>query len=105
MRFSANLGFLFTDRPLPDAIHAAHAAGFDAVECHFPYDSDPGAVRAALDAGALIAMDCDVHVASHFDQLRYGVATARRGWLTADRCINAWDAGALRDWIRSKRHG
>lgn len=53
MRFSANLGFLFTDRPLPDAIHAAHAAGFDAVECHFPYDSDPGAVRAALDATGL----------------------------------------------------
>lgn len=53
MRFSANLGFLFTDRPLPDAIHAAHAAGFDAVECHFPYDIDPGAVRAALDATGL----------------------------------------------------
>jgi hydroxypyruvate isomerase len=53
MRFSANLGFLFTDRPLPDAIHAAHAAGFDAVECHFPYDNDPGAVRAALDATGL----------------------------------------------------
>jgi hydroxypyruvate isomerase len=53
MRFSANLGFLFTDRPLPDAIHAAHAAGFEAVECHFPYDTDPGAVRAALDATGL----------------------------------------------------
>ncbi len=53
MRFSANLGFLFTDRPLPDAIHAAHAAGFEAVECHFPYDSDPGAVRAALIATGL----------------------------------------------------
>ena len=53
MRFSANLGFLFTDRTLPDAIHAAHTAGFDAVECHFPYDSDPGAVRAALDVTGL----------------------------------------------------
>ena len=38
MRFSANLGFLYTDRPLTEAIHAAHAAGFDAVECHWPYD-------------------------------------------------------------------
>ncbi|MFD1196581.1 hydroxypyruvate isomerase family protein [Seohaeicola saemankumensis] len=38
MRYSANLGFLFTDLPLPQAIHAAKAAGFDAVECHFPYD-------------------------------------------------------------------
>lgn len=48
LRFSANLGFLFTDRPLPDAIHAAAEAGFDAVECHFPYDCDPAALRAAL---------------------------------------------------------
>ena len=48
MRFSANLGFLFTDRPLAEAIRAAAAAGFDAVECHFPYEEDPAAVRAAL---------------------------------------------------------
>lgn len=47
-RFSANLGFLWTDRSLPDAIRAAGAAGFDAVECHFPYDENPTAVRAAL---------------------------------------------------------
>ncbi|MEM9044708.1 MAG: TIM barrel protein [Pseudomonadota bacterium] len=48
MKFSANLGFLWTDRSLPDAIRAAGEAGFDAVECHFPYDEDPAAVRTAL---------------------------------------------------------
>jgi hydroxypyruvate isomerase len=48
MRFSANLGFLWADRPLPDAIHAAAAAGFDAVECHWPYDTPAAKVRAAL---------------------------------------------------------
>lgn len=48
MRFSANLGFLWTDRPLPDAIRAAKAAGFDAVECHWPYDTPPVHVAAAL---------------------------------------------------------
>ena len=32
MKFSANLGFLWTDRSLPDAIRAAKEAGFDAVE-------------------------------------------------------------------------
>ena len=31
LRFSANLGFLWADLPLPDAIRAAHHAGFDAV--------------------------------------------------------------------------
>lgn len=48
MKFSANLGFLWTDRPLPDAIRAAKAAGFDAVELHWPYDVDADDVAAAL---------------------------------------------------------
>ena len=51
--FSANLGFLFTDRPLPDAIRSAHRAGFEAVECHFPYDTPPDEVRAALEETGL----------------------------------------------------
>ncbi|WP_227272183.1 hydroxypyruvate isomerase family protein [Roseobacter weihaiensis] len=49
IRFSANLGFLWNDRPLPDAIRAAHAAGFAAVECHWPYETPAEEVRAALD--------------------------------------------------------
>ena len=53
MKFSANLGFLWTDRSLPDAIHAASAAGFDAVECHWPYDTDPKQVVAALEETGL----------------------------------------------------
>ncbi len=48
MKFSANLGFLWADRPLPDAIRAAAAAGFDAVECHWPYDTPAQDVAAAL---------------------------------------------------------
>ncbi|WP_102106902.1 hydroxypyruvate isomerase family protein [Oceaniglobus roseus] len=47
-RFSANLGFLWTELSLPDAIRAAKAAGFDAVECHWPYDTPPDDVNAAL---------------------------------------------------------
>jgi hydroxypyruvate isomerase len=48
MLYSANLGFLYTDLALPQAIHAAKAAGFDAVECHFPYAFAPAEVAQAL---------------------------------------------------------
>ncbi len=37
-KFSANLGFLWKELALPDAIRAAKKAGFDAVECHWPYE-------------------------------------------------------------------
>jgi hydroxypyruvate isomerase len=56
MRFSANLGFLWTDRPLPDAIHAAHDAGFDAVECHWPYETPPAETQAALRETGLLML-------------------------------------------------
>jgi len=60
-------------------------------------------VRAAVEAGCLIAIDCDVHAAGEFANLRYGVATARRGWVTAAGCVNAWDADKLWEWLRSKK--
>lgn len=53
MKFSANLGFLWNDRPLPDAIRAARKAGFDAVECHWPFDIPAAQVKAALEQSGL----------------------------------------------------
>ena len=38
MRLSANLGFLWADRPLIARLDAAARAGFRAVEMHWPYD-------------------------------------------------------------------
>lgn len=48
MRISANLGFLFRDRPLPDAIRAAKATGFSAVEAHWPYEYDAEEIARVL---------------------------------------------------------
>lgn len=53
MKFSANLGFLWSDRSLPDAIRAASAAGYDAVEFHWPYETPIDDVRAALSETGL----------------------------------------------------
>lgn len=58
--------------------------------------------RAAIDAGCLIAIDCDVHEPADFDNLAFGVSTARRGWVTPERCLNAWPADRLHAWLRAK---
>jgi hydroxypyruvate isomerase len=47
LRFSANLGFLWPDRPLLERIAAAGRAGFKAVELHFPYDTPAAETKAA----------------------------------------------------------
>lgn len=71
MKFSANLGFLWTDRPLVDAIHAAKAAGFDAVECHWPYETPAQDVARAL-------ADADLHMIS-LNTLRGDAANGENG--------------------------
>jgi hydroxypyruvate isomerase len=48
MKFSANLGFLFRELPLLDAVRAARRVGFSAVECHWPYDTDAGILHSVL---------------------------------------------------------
>jgi DNA polymerase (family 10) len=49
-----------------------------------------GAVQAALDAGATVAVNTDAHGPESFDLVRYGVHTARRGWAERDDVLNAW---------------
>lgn len=60
-------------------------------------------VRQAIEAGCLIAIDCDVHEAGDYDNLRFGVATARRGWCTRASCVNTWSEKKLHQWLESKR--
>ena len=52
-RFAANLGYLFTERPLLERIDAAAAAGFKAIELQFPYDVPAAAVKAAIQKNKL----------------------------------------------------
>ena len=48
VRFSANLGFLWPELDLCESINAASQAGFDAVECHWPYAVVPENVAEVL---------------------------------------------------------
>lgn len=53
LRFSANISFMFTERPFLERFGAAAAAGFEAVECHFPYDHTLDDLRHALRESGL----------------------------------------------------
>ncbi|WP_277554263.1 helix-hairpin-helix domain-containing protein [Halobaculum limi] len=57
------------------------------------------AVRAAVDAGAPIAIDTDAHSPSEFDHVRYGVHTARRGWAEDADVVNTRDVDGLRAFL------
>ena len=56
-------------------------------------------VRAAVDCGAMLSINTDAHRPEDFDQLRYGVLTGRRGWLTPRNCINCLGQKQLQTWL------
>lgn len=53
MKYSANLGFLWREKPLADAVKAASEAGFDAVEFHWPYGTAAAELREAARTAGL----------------------------------------------------
>ncbi len=60
--------------------------------------------RAAAAAGVPIVINCDAHRIGGFEVARYGIATARRGWLTAAEVANTrpWaEVAAMRKRSRS----
>ena len=58
-------------------------------------------IRAAAEAGAMLSMNTDSHRPEDFEQLRYGILTARRGWLEASSCINCMEHDVLQTWLAS----
>lgn len=52
-------------------------------------------VRLARERGMKVVISTDAHDPKHFRFMRYGVATARRGWMEQDSVINSYPPHAL----------
>lgn len=52
-RFAANISTMFTDRPFLERCAAARKAGFEAVECQFPYEAEAADITVELAAHGL----------------------------------------------------
>ena len=63
-------------------------------------DADGEFVRAAVEAGATIAVNTDAHTPGELDNARYGVHTARRGWAEAADVLNARSLSDLRSFLQ-----
>ena len=65
-------------------------------------DLDDVYARRAKELGIPISINTDAHSEDDFDMLFYGVATARRAWLTKKDVINAWPKKKLLDWLKKR---
>ncbi|MBC2878586.1 MULTISPECIES: DNA polymerase/3'-5' exonuclease PolX [Streptomyces] len=53
--------------------------------------------------GVKFVVNTDAHSVTHLPYLRFGVGTARRGWLTADDVVNTWPLRKLRRFLDEGR--
>lgn len=60
-------------------------------------------VRRAVEAGAMLAISCDAHRVAELDNMRYGVATAQRGWAPPEQVLNCRDLDGLLTFAAAKR--
>jgi len=60
-------------------------------------------LRLARDAGVMLCINTDAHSVAQLDQMKFGIMTARRGWLRADDVLNTRPLAALRRWMQKKR--
>ncbi|WP_255197088.1 DNA polymerase/3'-5' exonuclease PolX [Halorarius litoreus] len=85
-----------------DAVAEAAAANDTALEINAnPHRLDLRGqfVKAAIEAGATIAIDTDAHTPSSYGFVRYGVHTARRGWAEAVDVLNTRDADGVAEFL------
>lgn len=56
-------------------------------------------VREAKKAGVKFVINTDAHANWHMDNMFYGVAVARRGWLTKADVLNTMSYSQFKDWL------
>ncbi len=88
-----------------DAVLAAAAESGVALEINADparLDLDDGAARRAKELAIPLSINTDSHNAAGFDVLPFGVAIARRAWLTKEDVINAWPTDKLLKWLKQR---
>ncbi|WP_089107148.1 DNA polymerase/3'-5' exonuclease PolX [Streptomyces hyaluromycini] len=86
-----------------DAVFAACARTGTALEINaHPHRLDlrDEDILRARRHGVKFAVNSDAHAVPHLANMRYGIGTAQRGWLTEDDVINTWPERRLRSFLR-----
>jgi DNA polymerase (family 10) len=83
---------------MPRVIETAVASGtaFEVSGDPARMDLDGGWARRVRDAGGRCTISSDAHSTLDFENIRLGLGSARRGWLTADHVLNTRDLAAFR---------
>jgi DNA polymerase (family 10) len=88
-----------------EAVYEAAARTGTALEINgSPHRLDLSAERArrAVAAGCILTIDSDAHHTRELDDVRWGAAQARRGWVTAADVLNTRSRADVLAWVAAK---
>ncbi|MBI4040218.1 PHP domain-containing protein [Candidatus Daviesbacteria bacterium] len=60
-------------------------------------------VRQALEFGVKFIINTDAHQVAAMDDIRFGVAVARRGWAEEKDIVNTWEWKKIKEWFKIKQ--
>lgn len=60
-------------------------------------------IRQAIERGLMLVINTDAHDAAHLADIRYGLATARRGWATPGHVLNTRPWPEIREILAARR--
>lgn len=89
-----------------DAIFAAAAEHDVALEINANpkrLDLDDVHARRAVELGVKLTISTDAHEPENFELMPYGIATARRAWVTAGQVVDAWPLEKVREWVEKRK--
>jgi DNA polymerase (family 10) len=90
------------DRLFAAALETGTALEIDGAPGHL--DMDGMLARRAVSAGVTVTIDSDCHRREALArQMRFGLATARRGWVEPRHVLNAGDVASVRAFVAHKR--
>ena len=91
-----------------EAVMKAAAKAGTALELNAQWerlDLDDLACKRAAELGVNIVINTDAHNITHLDFMRFGIATAQRGWLEKKDVINTRPLKAVREWLERAHAG
>lgn len=68
-------------------------------------DIDWRYLRQAKELGVMISINPDAHRIAELSDVIYGVAVARKGWLTPQDVFNCYDAEVVAEYLRERKQG
>lgn len=82
---------------------AEHNVAIELNASPYRLDLDWRRIQAATRRGILISINPDAHAMEGLRDHFWGVEAARKGWLTADQCLNALPLDAFESWISQQK--